>query len=168
MVLSRSRTRPEAAGLVGDEIAPPADQRAQFGERIILEDDRPEIGGAQTELIGDNAPVLGVALWPGRRRCPGGRGLRRGRAHARAVRVDQHGADQGGDAAQQVDADADLQGSLHPLAPSTERPLPAANTLKTAIDRPEYSGRAKVAGRATMRPSSWSSANEAIPAPPPR
>ena len=93
----------DAAGLVGDEIAATADQEAQFGDGLVLEGDGAEVGGAQAELVGDDAGVLGIAL-----------GLAADAALAGAVDGQprdtdealaggqQHGAEQGGDAPEQV------------------------------------------------------------------
>ena len=99
----------DAAGLVDHQIAAAADQEAEFDDRLVLGGDGAEVGGAQAELVGDDAGVLGIAL-----------GLAADAALAGAVDgeagdVDealaggqQHGAEQGGDAAEQVDAEQAL------------------------------------------------------------
>ena len=99
----------DPAGLVDDQVGTPADEQAQFGDGVLLQKHGPEVGRAQAELVGDDARVLWVTLGQAADAALAGAvDGQAGDVDEALAGVDQHGADQGGDAAEQVDADQAL------------------------------------------------------------
>ena len=99
----------DAARLVDNQVGAAADQQAQLRHGLVLDGDRPEVGRAQAELVGDDAGVFGVALGlPADAALAGAVDGQAGHMDQTFAGGQQHGAEQGGDTAEQVDADQAL------------------------------------------------------------